>query len=149
MITFENSLWNMMSNHKGRKIHGVKYSVSYKLLYEGVTHKIYKHFFLKHTFYLWKVRGVIVKAFRSSSNKDSGKQYLEPVLNRGKMYLLCVDHCRNRQKKPVSKQLCRERLTEENVACYAPKRDQCWHYIYEQLKDEDSKISKWVWASCT
>jgi hypothetical protein len=57
--------------------------------------------------------------------KDSSKQYLEVFLNRERMYLFYVDHCKDTQNNPVSKSVYKEKMIEKNIVFYTSRKDQC------------------------
>lgn len=69
--------------------------------------------------------------------KDSKKEYLEPILNKTKMFELYKKYCAENHFTAISETAYRNILLEKNIGFHVPRKDQCWCYKYEQQLEED------------
>lgn len=71
--------------------------------------------------------------------KDTKKIYLEPTLNREKLYQLYKEHCMENNNIPICKTSYKELILEKNIDFHRPRKDQCWCHKFEQLSEEEQK----------
>lgn len=69
--------------------------------------------------------------------KDTGKVYLESILNKEIMYSFYQDYCKQIGFKPASKTMYKEALLRKNIGFYVPRKDQCWCYEFEHKTGEE------------
>lgn len=70
--------------------------------------------------------------------KDSTKEYLEPILNKRKMYNLYKEKClQHNNMKSISETSYREILFKKNIGFHIPRKDQCWCHNFEQLPEAE------------
>ncbi|KAJ8049014.1 hypothetical protein HOLleu_01555 [Holothuria leucospilota] len=72
--------------------------------------------------------------------KDTKKQYLCRDLSQAQMYRLYVEHCQERGIEPVRESMYRHIfVTEFNLRCFIPKKDQCTTCNKFQNADDQEK----------
>ncbi|ESO96736.1 hypothetical protein LOTGIDRAFT_176551 [Lottia gigantea] len=73
--------------------------------------------------------------------KDTTCQYLSPELNISKMYRLYLDFYKDREVEPVKESMYRHIfVTQFNLKCFVPKKDQCSICNQYYAADDDGKI---------